>query len=49
MLAKSGKCDAAINSLEHALARWPNDVIIRNLYSELVQSSGLVLEPVRWS
>lgn len=49
MLARSGKCDSAITSLERALTQWPDDVIIRNLYSELVQSSGLVLPPLKWN
>lgn len=49
MLARSGKCDAAITALEHALGLWPDDIILRNLYSELVQSSGLVLPPLKWN
>lgn len=49
ILARHGKCDAAITSLERALTQWPEDVIIKNLYSELVQSSGLILPPLKWT
>ena len=49
LLARSGKCDTAITRLERALTQWPDDVIIRNLYSGLVQSSGVVLPPLKWT
>ena len=49
MLAKSGKCDAAVNSLKQALSKWPEDIIIQKMYSQLVQGSGLILEPIKWN